>query len=236
MARLVPARHARDIAAKRRASRPVALAGLLALAAFVSIAPMSQAAAPAPAAALSAADQADIQRIQAYLNGITTLKAHFVQVAPNGALSQGTAWLDRPGRMRFQYDPPSPLLLVAGHGEVVFHDASLNQTTNIPLGLTPLGILLADHISLTGNVTVTGIRRLPGQIQITLVRTARPTDGSLTLTLSDTPLTLRQWTIVDAQGKQTTVTLTNIELGGRFDQNLFQYISPQFLQGHQGNG
>ena len=66
-----------------------------------------------------------------------TLKAHFLQVAPNGAISQGTAWLDRPGRMRFQYDPPSPLLLVAGHGLVVFHDKSLNQTSNIPLSAGP---------------------------------------------------------------------------------------------------
>ena len=218
-------------------TRAVLLVRLIVLALLTLSAPVAFAAASAPATTLSAADQADIQRIQAYLNGITTLKAHFVQVAPNGSLSQGTAWLDRPGRMRFQYDPPSPLLLVAGHGEVVFHDSSLDQTTNIPIGLTPLGILLADHISLTGDVTVTGLRRLPGEVQITLVRTARPTDGSLTLTLSDTPLVLRQWTVVDAQGRQTTVTLTNIELGGRFDQNLFQYINPHFLQGHQnGNG
>lgn len=205
---------------------------VLALLASASVAPLPLAAAPA----FSAADQADIQRIETYLNAITTLKAHFTQVAPNGSISEGTAWLDRPGRMRFQYDPPSPLLLVAGHGEVVFHDSSLNQTTNIPLALTPLGILLADHITLTGNVTVTGIRRLPGQIQVTLVRSARPSDGSLTLTLSDTPLTLRQWTVIDAQGRATTVTLTDIELGGRFNQNLFQFISPQFLQQHQGNG
>ena len=61
-------------------------------------------------------------RITTYLDGLRTMKAHFLQVAPSGAITQGTVWLDRPGRMRFQYDPPSPLLLVAGHGLVVFHD------------------------------------------------------------------------------------------------------------------
>ena len=82
-------------------------------------------------------DQADLARIETYLDGLRTLKAHFLQVAPNGAISQGTAWLERPGRMRFQYDPPSPLLLVAGHGLVVFYDKSLNQTSNFPISSRP---------------------------------------------------------------------------------------------------
>jgi outer membrane lipoprotein-sorting protein len=185
---------------------------------------------------LSPDDQATIARIQAYLNSIHTLKAHFIQVAPNGAIAQGTAWLDRPGRMRFQYDPPSPLLLVAGHGLVVFHDSSLDQTSNIPLRSTPLGILLADKVVLSGDVTVTALRRLPGQIQVTLVRSANPSEGSLTLVFSDNPLALRQWMVTDAQGQRTTVTLTNIELGGNFDQSLFEFIDPRFFRNHQGNG
>ena len=133
-------------------------------------------------------DKADLGRIETYLDSLRTLKAHFLQVAPNGALSQGTVWLDRPGRMRFQYDPPSPLLLVAGHGLVVFNDRSLNQTSNIPIGKTPLGILLADHVRLQGDVTVTGMQHLPGQIQVSLVRTASPGDGTLTLIFADNPL------------------------------------------------
>lgn len=198
--------------------------------------PALSVAAPVQAAAPSAADAADLARIEMYLNSIHTLKAHFVQVAPNGAISEGTAWLDRPGRMRFQYNPPSPLLLVAGHGQVVFHDASLDQTTTIPLSATPLGILLANHISLQGAVRVTDLERLPGEIVVTLVRSARPLDGSLRLVLSEPPLTLRQWTVVDAQGRATTVTLTNIERGGRFDQGLFQFTDPRFFRSHQGNG
>ena len=214
-------------------SRRLMLAALVPLALAV---PMGPHLAQAQVAATTPADQAEIARIQAYLNSLTTLKAHFVQVAPNGALSQGTVWLERPGRMRFQYAPPSPLLLVAGHGLVVFHDSALDQTSNILIGMTPLGILLAEHISLSGNVRVTSLNNLPGEIELTLVRTAHPTEGSLALVFTDNPLTLRQWTVTDAQGQRTTVTLTNIELGGTFDQKLFEYVNPDFFQGSHGGG
>jgi outer membrane lipoprotein-sorting protein len=179
-----------------------------------------------PGLALTPQDQADIGRIEAYLNGIKTLKAHFVQVAGDGGLSQGTAWLQRPGRMRFQYDPPAPFLLIAAHGVLTFNDSALQQTTNIGLGRTPLGILLAEHVELSGKVTVTAIQRLPGQIQVTVVRTDSPGDGSITLIFADQPLALRQWTVVDAQRRQTHVTLNNVQLGGSFDPQLFEQISP----------
>ena len=179
-------------------------------------------------------DRGDLARIEAYLDGLRALKAHFLQVAPNGAISQGTAWLERPGRMRFQYDPPSPLLLVAGHGLVVFHDKSLNQTSNIPIGQTPLGILLADRVRLSGDVAVTGMQHLPGQIQVSLVRTASPGDGTLTLVFADTPMALRQWTVLDAQRQETRVTLYNVETGGHFDPKLFEFVDPRFFQPNAG--
>ncbi|HET6194266.1 MAG TPA: outer-membrane lipoprotein carrier protein LolA, partial [Acetobacteraceae bacterium] len=127
---------------------------------------------------------------------------------------------------RFQYNPPSPLLLVAGHGLVVFRDNALNQTSNIPIGQTPLGILLADHVRMQGEVTVNGLQRLPGQIQVSLYRTKSPGDGTLTLVFADNPLALRQWTVLDAQRQETRVTLYNAELGGQFDPNLFNVADP----------
>ena len=178
------------------------------------------------AAPLTPQDQADLARIEAYLNSIKTLKARFLQVSPDGTTSTGTAWIDRPGRMRFEYDPPSPLLLVAGGGLVVFHDFQLNQTSNLFIGQTPLGILLGDHIELSGRVTVTAMQRLPGQIQVTMVRTASPGDGSLTLVFSDDPLALRQWSVMDAQRKETRVTLYEVVLGGTFDQSMFYLANP----------
>jgi outer membrane lipoprotein-sorting protein len=175
------------------------------------------------AAQLTAQDKADVARIEAYLNSVRSLKARFLQTAPNGAISEGIALMQRPGKMRFQYDPPSPFLLIANYGILFFQDAQLGQTTNIPLSRTPLGILLGDHTSLSGDVTVTKFVRLPGQLQVTLVRTASPGEGSLTLLFADNPLTLRQWVVVDQQGKQTHVSFTNMEVGAAVDARLFDY-------------
>lgn len=174
----------------------------------------------------SAQDQADLARVETYLDGLRTLKAHFLQVAPDGGLSEGTAWLERPGRMRFQYDPPAPFLLVANYGLLVFQDTKLGQTSTGPLSRTPLGILLAEQVHLSGDVTVTKLLREPGQLQVSLVRTASPSDGTLTLIFAEPPLTLRQWTVVDAQHKETRVTLYNVQLGGSFDQSLFNVATP----------
>jgi outer membrane lipoprotein-sorting protein len=196
---------------------------LLSAAAFLSLDPRAKA---APGVARSADDQADIGRIEAYLNGLKSLKAHFMQVAQDGGVSEGTAWLERPGRMRFQYDPPAPFLLIAAHGVLTFHDSALQQTSNIGLNRTPLGILLADKVDLSGPVSVTTIQRLPGQIQLTVIRTESPGDGSLTLVFADQPLTLRQWTVVDPQRRETHVTLYNAQTGGSFDPQLFEQISP----------
>ena len=180
-------------------------------------------------AALTAQDMADIARAEAALNAIHTLKARFQQIAPNGSISGGVAWLDRPGRMRFQYDPPAPFLLVAGYGLLVFHDSQLQQTSNIPLGRTPVGLLLQDNLKLSGDVTVTTVRRLPGQIQLTLIRMAAASEGSITLIFADNPVTLRAWTVVDAQRQETRISLYDVELGGKFDSSLFTFVDPKFF-------
>jgi outer membrane lipoprotein-sorting protein len=83
--------------------------------------------------------------------------------------------------------------------------------------------LLADHATLSGDVTVTRFVRLPGQLQVTLVRTANPGEGTLTLNFADNPLVLRQWIVVDQQGKQTRVTFTNMEVGAAVDAKLFEF-------------
>ena len=180
-------------------------------------------------------DRDDLTRIEVYLNALKTLKARFLQVAPDGGISNGTAWLSRPGRMRFEDDPPAPFLLVAGQTGLIFHDSSLRQTSHIPLSRTPLGILLAEKATLSGDVTVTGIERLPGQVHISLVRSASPGDGALVLTFADSPLALRQWRVIDAQRKETRVTLSNMQLGGQFDPKLFIFRDDP-MAGETGGG
>jgi outer membrane lipoprotein-sorting protein len=179
--------------------------------------------APQPMA-LSATDRALVSRIEAYLNDQQGLTADFLQVSSDGSTRSGKAWLERPGRMRFQYDPPDPQLLVAGYGLLVYHDPELNQTTNIPLGSTPLGILLAQHVDLlSSNVVITNIQQQPGEDDVTLIRKDKAAAGSLTLTFSTDPLELRQWLVNDAQGRQTRVTLYNVKPGGPYPNSLFEY-------------
>lgn len=174
-------------------------------------------------------DGATLNQIATYLNGIHTLKARFTQVAPDGAISYGTAWLWRPGRMRFQYDPPSPLLLVAGDGKLTFRDNSLDQTSRMPINNSPLGILLADHIDLgpEGGLHVLALTRGMGEIAVTLARAGQEADGKLTLNFSTPPLTLTSWVVEDAQGKRTKVNLYGLDTGAPgFNPSLFVFHDP----------
>ncbi len=168
-------------------------------------------------------DRADVQRIEAYLNAIHTLKARFEQIAPDGGDSHGTAWLDRPGKLRFEYDPPVPYLLVANHGDVYFHDSQLGQTSEVALGDTPLSIILAPEIKLSGNILITDITRVPGLIQVTVLRAERWWQGSLSLAFNTAPLLLRQWILLDEQRRETRVSLSDIETGGHFPEALFEF-------------
>ena len=186
---------------------------------LVCVATMAQA--PAPPAPLTPADRGWIARIQDTLNAVTTLKGRFQQIAPDGRRSTGLVWLDRPGRMRFEYDKPSPLLLVAGDGRLVFTDSALKQTTEIPLDKTPLGLLLRPRLSLSGDVTATGFRHENGMLQVTLVRTASPSDGSLTVFMTEAPLALRGWSVVDAQGRETRIDLFDLAAGAAMPASLF---------------
>jgi outer membrane lipoprotein-sorting protein len=174
--------------------------------------------------ALTAADNALISQVESYLNDQKGLTANFLQVAADGSTRTGKAWLERPGKMRFEYDPPDKQLLVAGYGLLVYNDPDLNQTTNIPLGSTPLGILLAKHVDLnSGGVAVTNIQQQPGEDDITLIRKDKQAAGSITLVFGTDPLELRQWVVNDAQGHQTRVSLYDILPGGPYPDSLFQF-------------
>jgi len=184
-----------------------------------------------PAHALSTQDTQDVARIQAYLNGIKTLKARFIQIAPTGASSTGRLWMERPGRMRFEYDPPSPLLLVAGHGLVIYHNSDLDQTSNIPLDKTPLGILLQDNLTLSGNVTVLRVARDQGAIALVLERTNSPGDGTLGLLFADNPLELRGWILHDAQDQETRIALDDLDFANSgFNDGMFTYVDPKLFE------
>jgi outer membrane lipoprotein-sorting protein len=179
---------------------------------------------------LSDRDRVDLARAEAWMNRLTSLKARFLQIAQNGAASEGTGWIVRPGRMRFEYDPPDPLLLVASHGQFFYFDRQLKQATTLPLGATPLGILLREDLRFSGEITVSRVERAGGLLRISLFRTGKPAEGQLTLVFAQDPMELRQWAVVDAQGQETRVTLSQPEYGGRFPSLLFDFNDPRFRE------
>lgn len=195
---------------------------LLAAALFLTLPAQSRAASTSPP--LNAADQALIGQIDSYLNNQSAITANFMQVADDGSTRTGKAWMERPGRMRFEYDPPDAQLLVSGGNALVYHDPALNQTTNIPLSSTPLGILLAQHVALdSADSEIIKIDREPGEVDVTLARRGKESLGKLTLVFGTNPLELRQWVVTDAQSRQTRVSLYDIAPSGHLPDSLFQY-------------
>jgi len=175
---------------------------------------------------LSGQDRADIARVEDYLNQIRTLRARFVQIADDGSSMRGMFHLSRPGKMRIDYDEPVENFIVADGRFVYFWDAELEQQSNAPIGSTLADMLLRDRIDLSGDVTVTGMERGPGYLEVTLVQTADPGLGRLTLVFEERPFALRKWRVLDAQGLTTEVALMNPELGVALNQDLFYFRDP----------
>ena len=182
------------------------------------------AAAPMPVV-LTPQDNIDLQRIAAYLNSIRTMYAKFRQVASGGAVATGQLWMARPGRMRFEYDPPSPILLLSDVFYVYYVDKELVQMTKVGLKSTPAWLLLRDPITFS-DLIVTRFERGANTIRLTVVEKAEPDNASLTMVFSDNPLALQQWSIVDQQRRVTTVSLYDERFGMALDPKLFVYQDP----------
>jgi outer membrane lipoprotein-sorting protein len=192
---------------------------LLALAALALCLLLPQ---PSGAAPLSAGDKEVLARIEAYFNGLTTLQARFLQVSNQGATAQGILSLKRPGLMRFEYDEPSPVLLVSDGTWLIFQDNELQQTTHVPLGSTPLAVLVEDPVDLTENLEVLEVARNPGVIRLLMRMRDDPEAGFIQMVFSDSPLELRQWTITDAQGVEVKVALLETRKGMELQDSLFK--------------
>ena len=189
-----------------------------------ALATLSAAAVAAPAPApLTAPDTLVLQRVAAYLNGIRTMTAGFQQIANNGAVSTGQLWVARPGRMRFEYEPPNPITLLADTASVYYWDKQLNQISKYELSSTPAWFFLRDPISFGADVIVSRFEHVGGAVGVTVVESAQPDAGSLTLVFTENPLTLVQWRVVDQQGKTTIVNLSDLQFGMALDPKLFLY-------------
>ena len=181
--------------------------------------------APAAATPAAAAQQSaeTLARLEAYLNQITTLHARFVQVSSNGAFAEGDLYLDRPGRLRFEYDPPHPALLIANGVTLLYYDRDLEQATFLPLWETPLWFLIRERVDLSDGLEVVDITQGAASIKVTVRGTDDGGEGEVTLVFADRPISLHSWEIHDAQGIVTQVALVNPEFGVSIDRDLFEH-------------
>ena len=181
----------------------------------------------AKALPLTAAQKAELKRVEDYLNGLRTLQARFIQVSQRGQVAEGNLYLQRPGKVRFEYDPPVPILIVSSGLVLYYFDKELGQTSQVFVRTTPVGILVREKLSFADDVTVSHFAQRAGAIRITVQLTDDPGEGAITLVFSDRPLRLRQWVVLDAQGKQTSVTLSNVRTGRPLDPALFRFDAPE---------
>jgi outer membrane lipoprotein-sorting protein len=176
----------------------------------------------------AAANAEDVARIETYLNGLQSLRANFVQINPDGSTATGKLYYKRPDKMRLDYDPPSKLLIIANGWDVAYRDAKLKQVNHMLTSQTPLGFLLTKHIRLSGEVTVTDLEHRGGEVQVTLVQTDEPNQGSIIMAFAEQPFELRHWTVIDPQGYATRVLLEQVETDVALDRELFVFRDPQF--------
>lgn len=178
-------------------------------------------------AAVPAAGAVDLQQVQDYLNNIRTMESRFEQVSEQGGIATGTIYLSRPGKMRVVYDPPVPILMVATGGRIWYYDKSLQQVSFFDLKDTPAWFLLQDHVTFGGDITVDHFQRGAGLVRVTVSETQNPDLGKATLVLTENPLELRQWQIVDAQQKRVSVTLDDPHYGVHLNPDLFYWTDPR---------
>ncbi len=174
-----------------------------------------------PTISLTAEQQQAIRNINAYINSFQTLKSDFTQISPRGQESQGVLLISKPGKLRFEYAPPNPLLIVSDGKWLTIKNKIKERGDQLPLSATPLRLVVSPKIDLLAETDVIGFESADGIISVSLMDRKDHLGGYIILIFDETRNQLQQWVIVDGKGRRTTVQLANIETGGTFDPKLF---------------
>lgn len=181
--------------------------------------------ATAPVQAAPSARQA-LAAVNDYLNGFRTLSGEFTQVSPRGRVSTGKLYIARPGRMRFEYAPPNPYVIVSDGAWVAIRNNARDHVEYYPLSKTPLRIILARRVDLARDAIVRKVEVRDGLAVITLKDRDKLVPGDLTLVYDLNADRLQQWIVIDGQGRRTTVTLGRLHMNVRLADKLFKVKKP----------
>jgi outer membrane lipoprotein-sorting protein len=187
------------------------------------------------AAEISAAGKATLKRVEDYLENVRTFKARFIQVSDNGGIAEGRIYMQRPGKMRIEYKPPVPLILVATGKLIIMYDRKLDQTTHLPLAASPAAWLLSERLSIRDKVEITDVHTSGKRIYVGLNEKGKADKGSLHLVFLDNPLRLREWIVVDAQRRRTKIVLVDAQENIKLDPRLFLFERPSKAGGDDTN-
>lgn len=177
--------------------------------------------------AVSATERrAILKAAAASLSAAETARGRFTQVSPNGAYTEGDFALQRPGRMRFDYDEPTPILIVANGTTVAMEDTDLETVDRVPLASTPLGLILDDELDFETEARVTDVRKTASEIAITMQDRSGEAEGEVTLYFDPASYQLMSWRALDANRQVTRVALQDIETNVRLSPRLFRMDDP----------
>jgi outer membrane lipoprotein-sorting protein len=166
-------------------------------------------------------ERSELERVSEALNAIHTLQGRFVQIGPEGQLDQGRFYIDKPGRMRFEYAPPNPTLIVSDGRWVAVENRNLHTVDRYALWTTPLNLILGDDIDLRDNSDITSVEQQNSQLIIHARAHTGEANGTIMLVFSEPDLALKQWTVHDAQGLLTTVSVNDVKKDVAIDPGLF---------------
>ena len=193
--------------------------------AFLSLAVLALASSAAPAAApleLTPEQKAAVDSISDYLNSFKTLQGEFTQISPKGNTSQGVFYISKPGKMRFEYAPPNPYLIVADGTWLTVKNVKKEKGDQFPLSQTPLRLVLANKVDIANDTHVLDFQDQDGILSVTLEDKKNTlANGQLTLVFDSVRQQLQQWVVIDGKGRRTSVSLENIEAGIKPDPKLF---------------
>jgi len=178
---------------------------------------------PAAPGSLTGAQREAVTRVNTYFNSITTLVGNFIQVGPDRSRTEGDFYLQKPGKMRFDYDPPSPVELISDGSSVVVRDRKLATQDLYPLSQTPLRFLLAEKLDLLKDTNIVGVYQDDLFINV-VIEEKHPLVGThrLMLMFGAKDSELKQWTITDPQGYDTTIAIFNLNQKQKPDPSLFK--------------
>ncbi len=170
---------------------------------------------------LSETDKATLDKVSAYLDSIRTMEGQFVQIGPQGQIDQGRFYIEKPGKIRFEYAPPYPVLIVSDGTTVFVRNSRLHTVDHYSLADTPLQLVLGNDIDLKRRAEIVGVEHQKNALVISARSHSSRAQGNISLVFSEPDLELRQWTVVDAQGLSTTTVLRDVQQDVSLPDKLF---------------